>query len=72
MAYTGARAAEYGTISARSHCSQVVLRTPLLESDLCHPTCAIRAATAGGGGGKSHDKRGCRTALIGTHHLLPT
>ena len=28
------------------------LHSALLESDLCHPTCAIRAATAGGNRGK--------------------
>jgi hypothetical protein len=49
-AYTGARAAEYGTISELNECSQVVLRTPKLESDLCLPTCAIRAGAVGGRG----------------------
>ena len=47
MAYTGARGTEYGTISELNQCSQVVLRAPKLESDLCRPTCAIRVANRG-------------------------
>ena len=49
-AYAGARGAEYGTNIAMNECNQVVLNAHKLESDLCPPTCAIRAAAAGGRG----------------------
>ena len=49
-AYTGARAAKCGTIGELNERSQVVLRTPKLESDPWPPTCAIRAGAVGGRG----------------------
>ena len=69
-AHTGARAAEYGAISRLSECSQVVLRTLTLESDLCPTYCAIRTANAGGrgwGGGGSP----MISEVVGQHESEP-
>jgi len=73
-AYAGARVAEYGTIGGASERSQVVLRTPKLESDLCPPTCAFRAGADGGGGEVPIQTHPLDNAIIfvGNHRVLRT